>query len=108
MIKEYDLTTGAKGSKVHYFSANPNGENELITVKLTAGSKARNKTFEFDFSTLEIKGRNAKGNILTKYPVRKIELLEKGASTLGGLEIWYDETTGRLNREVKRLFPGRI
>lgn len=106
--KEYDLTTGAKGSKVHYFSANPNGENELITVKLTAGSKARNKTFEFDFSTLEIKGRNAKGNILTKYPVRKIELLEKGASTLGGLEIWYDETTGRLNREERGYSLGEF
>ncbi len=99
--KEYDLTTGVKGNKVYYFSANPNGENELVTVKLTAGSKARNKIFDFDFSTLEIKGRNAKGNILTKYPVRKIELLEKGASTLGGLEIWYDDTTGRLNREER-------
>lgn len=106
--KEYDLTTGAKGCRVHYFSANPNGENEIITVKLTAGSKARNKTFDFDFSTLEIKGRNAKGNILTKYPVRKIELLEKGASTLGGLEIWYDDTTGRLNREERGYSLGEF
>ncbi len=104
--KEYDLTSGAKGSKILYFSNNPNGENEIITVKLTAGARARNKQFDFDLSELEIKGRNAKGNILTRYPVRKIELLEKGASTLGGLKIWFDDTTGRLNREERGYLLG--
>ncbi len=97
--KEYDLSKGHPGSKLLYVSANPNGEAETITVKLTAGSKARKKVFDFDFSTLEVKGRGAGGNILTKYPVRRIELKSEGVSTLSGLDIWYDETVGRLNRD---------
>ena len=64
--KEYDLTAGAEGSKLYYFSANPNGESELIQVQLTPGSKARNKVFNFDFVDLDIKGRGSKGNILTQ------------------------------------------
>lgn len=106
--KEYDLTTGEKGSKILYFSANPNGEDEKINVKLTSGARARNKVFDFSFGELEIKGRNAKGNILTKYPVRKVEFLEKGASTLGGLKIWYDDVTGRLNREERGILLGEF
>ncbi|MEM7298343.1 MAG: DNA gyrase/topoisomerase IV subunit A, partial [Bacteroidota bacterium] len=96
--REYDLTKGGKG-KVHYFTANPNGEAEVITVSLTQASKARKKVFDFDFSELEIKGRGAGGNIMTKYPVRKVVLKEAGKSTLGGVDIWYDGTVGRLNRE---------
>lgn len=101
--REYELTKskGAKGSKVHYFTANPNGEAEIVTVSLTQASKARKKVFDFDFSELEIKGRGAGGNILTKYPVRKIVLKEEGKSTLGGVDIWYDPTVGRLNREER-------
>jgi topoisomerase-4 subunit A len=106
--KEYDLTTGHSGNKILYFSANPNGENEIVNVKLTSGAKARTKIFDFDFSTLEIKGRNAKGNILTKYPVRKVEFVEKGASTLGGLEIWFDDVTGRLNRDERGKLLGEF
>ncbi|MEQ9467953.1 MAG: DNA gyrase/topoisomerase IV subunit A [Ekhidna sp.] len=98
--REYDLTKGGKG-KVHYFTANPNGEAEVITVSLTQASKARKKVFDFDFSELEIKGRGAGGNILTRYPVRKIVLKEEGRSTLGGVDIWYDPTVGRLNREER-------
>ena len=98
--RAYDLTKGGKG-KVHYFTANPNGEAEIITVSLTQASKARKKVFDFDFSELEIKGRGAGGNILTKYPVRKVVLKEEGKSTLGGVDIWYDETVGRLNREER-------
>ncbi|MEQ9232023.1 MAG: DNA gyrase/topoisomerase IV subunit A [Cyclobacteriaceae bacterium] len=98
--REYDLTKGGKG-KVLYFTANPNGEAEIVTVKLTQASKARKKVFEFDFSELEIKGRGAGGNTLTKYGVRKIELKEEGKSTLGGVDIWYDPTVGRLNREER-------
>ncbi|MEM8939890.1 MAG: DNA gyrase/topoisomerase IV subunit A [Bacteroidota bacterium] len=94
----YDLTKGGKG-KAHYFSANPNGEAEVVTVSLTQASKARKKVFDFDFAELEIKGRGAGGNLLTKYPVRKITLKEEGKSTLGGVDIWYDPTVGRLNRE---------
>ncbi|MEO9870916.1 DNA gyrase/topoisomerase IV subunit A [Ekhidna sp.] len=97
--REYDLTKGAKGSKVLYFTANPNGEAELVTASLTQSSSARKKIFDFDFSELEIKGRGAGGNILTKYPVRKVVLKEEGKSTLGGVDIWYDPTIGRLNRE---------
>lgn len=98
--REYDLTKGGKG-KVHYFTANPNGEAEVVTVSLTQASKARKKVFDFDFSELEIKGRGAGGNILTKYPVRKVVLKEAGKSTLGGVDIWYDATVGRLNREER-------
>lgn len=98
--REYDLTKGGKG-KVHYFTANPNGEAEIVTVSLTQASKARKKVFDFDFAEIEIKGRGAGGNILTKYPVRKIVLKEEGRSTLGGVDIWYDPTVGRLNREER-------
>ena len=98
--REYDLTKGGKG-KVHYFTANPNGEAEIVTASLTQASKARKKIFDFDFSEIEIKGRGAGGNILTRYPVRKVVLKEEGKSTLGGVDIWYDETVGRLNREER-------
>ncbi|MCK5368453.1 MAG: hypothetical protein KAQ62_07865, partial [Cyclobacteriaceae bacterium] len=97
--KENDLTKGTKGSKMLYFSANPNGEAEVITVGLSSRCKARMKVFDFDFSSLEIKGRGAGGNILTRYPVRKIQLKSEGKSTLGGVDIHYDEAIGRLNRD---------
>jgi topoisomerase-4 subunit A len=106
--KEYDLTKGHKGSKVLYFTANPNGEAETITVNLTSGSKARKKIFEFDFTSIEIKGRGSQGNILTKYPVRKIQLKTAGISTLGGLDIWYDPTIGRLNRDNRGKYLGNF
>lgn len=99
--REYDLTKGTKGSKVLYMTANPNGEAEIITVYLTQGAKARIKVFDFDFSTIEIKGRAAGGNILTKYPVRKIQLKMEGVSTLGGLDIYYDSSIGRLNTDQR-------
>ena len=106
--KEYDLTKGDKNSKVHYFTANPNGEAESVTVNLTSGSKARKKIFDFDFSALEIKGRGAGGNILSRYPVRKIQLKEAGKSTLGGLDIWYDDSVGRLNRDNRGQLLGKF
>ncbi|MDH5602509.1 MAG: DNA gyrase/topoisomerase IV subunit A, partial [Cyclobacteriaceae bacterium] len=106
--KEYDLTKGNKNSRVLYLSANPNGEAEVVTVKLTGGSKARIKVFDFDFSTIEIKGRGAGGNILTKYPIRKIELKEEGTSTLGGLNLWYDAAVGRLNKDSRGEFLGKF
>lgn len=106
--KEYDLTKGNTNSKVHYLSANPNGEAELVTVKLTSGSKARKKVFEFDFAELDIKGRGAGGNILTKYPVRKIELKAEGVSTLSGLDIWYDPHVGRLNKDERGQHIGKF
>ena len=106
--REYDLTKRVKGSKVLYFTANPNGEAELVTVSLTQSSSARKKIFDFDFSELEIKGRGAGGNTLTKYPVRKIVLKEEGKSTLGGVDIWYDPTVGRLNREDRGDYLGNF
>ncbi len=105
--KEYEIGKG-KGAKVHYFTANPNGEAETVTVYLTAGSTARKKVFEFDFADIEIKGRGAGGNILTKYPVRKVELKSAGVSTLSGVDIWYDEVVGRLNREERGKLLGQF
>ncbi len=106
--KEYDLTKGHKNSKVHYLTANPNGEAEIITVKLTSGAKARKKVFDFDFAEIDIKGRGAGGNILTKYPVRKIELKSEGVSTLSGLDIWYDDSVGRLNTDERGIHIGKF
>ena len=104
--KPYDLTKGSKGSKILYFSANPNGEAEIITVKLRQGSKAKKKIFDFDFGDLGIKGRSANGNILTRYPVLNITLKEVGKSTLGAMKIWMDEVSGRLNTDERGLFLG--
>ncbi len=106
--KEYNLTKGAKGSKVLYLTANPNAEAESVTIFLAAGATARKKVFDFDFAILEIKGRGAGGNIVTRYPVRKVTLKNEGTSTLGGLDIWYDETIGRLNREKRGAFLGNF
>ena len=106
--KAYDLTKGNKGSKLLYLTANPNGEAEVVTIKLTLGSKARKKVFDLDFSDLENKGRAAGGNILTRYPVRRVELRTAGISTLSGLDIWYDDTVGRLNREKRGKHIGKF
>ena len=106
--KEYDLTKGERGSKVLYFTANPNGEAELVTIYLTSGCKARVKVFDFDFSEIEIKGRGAGGNIATRYPVRKIQLKMEGKSTLGGVDIWYDDSIGRINRDERGEYLGNF
>lgn len=106
--KEYDLTKGDKKSKVLHFTANENGEAEVITVSLTAASTARKKTFDFDFADIDIKGRGAGGNILTKYPVRRIVQKTAGVSTLGGVDIWYDENIGRLNRDGRGIPLGNF
>ena len=99
--KEYDLTKGTKGSKLLYLTSNPNGEAEVVTVYLTQGAKARVKVFDFDFAEIEIKGRAAGGNILTRYPVRKVQFKMEGKSTLGGLNIYYDASVGRLNTDAR-------
>lgn len=106
--KEYDLTKGNPNSKVHYFSANPNGEAEVITITLSPGSKARNKVFDFYFEELEIKGRSSQGNQVTKYPIKSIKFKEKGRSTLSAMKVWYDDTFGRLNKEERGTFLGRF
>src|SRR5688572_10465653 len=104
--KEYELTKGNKGSKVLYFTANPNSESEVVTVTLTPTAPARNKVFDFDFAELLIKGKGSQGNIVTKYPVKKIVQKSLGESTLGGREIYYDEVIGRLNTENRGRYLG--
>lgn len=104
--KDYDLTTGEKGNKVLYFEAHKNGETETVQVQLTQACKAKKKIFEFDFADIDIKGRSSKGNIVTKYPVRKVTQLELGQSSLGAIKIWMDEVSGRINKEERGKFLG--
>ncbi|MGB3799964.1 MAG: DNA gyrase/topoisomerase IV subunit A [Lewinella sp.] len=104
--REYNLTKKTKGSKLLYFSANPNGEAETITAQLSQSSKARQKNFDFDFADLAIKSRGAAGNIMTRYPVRKVTLKEVGKSTLGAMKVWMDEVSGRLNLDERGQFLG--
>ena len=104
--KEYPITQGNPKSKVLYFSVNPNGEAEACNVVLSPTCSARNKVFEFDFFNLDIKGRSSNGNIVTKYPVKKVEQKTKGRTTLGGVEIWLDDTVGRLNIDKRGRYLG--
>jgi topoisomerase IV subunit A len=106
--KEYHLTKGNPGSEVLYFTANPNGEAEVVAVNLKSTSTARIKIFDVDFSETMIKGRDAGGNILTKYPVRKVMQKEKGISTLSAIKIWFDDTILRLNSEERGMYIGEF
>lgn len=104
--KEYHLTKGTEGSQVLWFTANPNGEAETVLIKLRPKANVRKLKFELDFSELAIKGRGAGGNRVTKYPVAKIELREKGVSTLAARKIWFDDTVQRLNSDERGEFLG--
>jgi len=95
--KEYNLTKGTKGTRVLYFTANPNGEAEVIKVNLRPKPRMKKTSFDFDFSELAIKGRGVKGNMLSKNPIKNILKREEGVSTLGARDIWYDDTVRRLN-----------
>jgi topoisomerase-4 subunit A len=106
--KEYDLTKGNERSKVHYFTANPNGEAEVVAVSLSPTCRAKIKNFDFYFETLAIKGRGSAGNQVTHYPVRQIKLKEQGTTTLSAIKIWYDDTTGRLNTDEHGTFIGNF
>jgi len=106
--KEYDLTKGSKGSKVLYFTANPNGEAEIVNVALKPHSKLRKLQFDQDFAEVAIKGRGSQGNIISKYPVKKIILKSKGVSTLSGLKIWYDDLLKRLNVDGRGKYLGEF
>ena len=97
--KEYDLTAGNKGSEVLYFSANPNGEAEVVSIILKTHQRIKKLKFDIDFADLAIKGRASKGNLVTKYPIKKVELKEEGVSTLAPREIWFDTGTKRLNAD---------
>jgi len=106
--KEYNLTKGTKGSKIMWFSANPNGEAETVKITHRPHKRLKNKTIEIDFSELAIKGRNSMGNIATKYGVQKIQLKEEGVSTLGGRQIWFDHEVLRLNAEGRGELLGEF
>ncbi|TSD67906.1 DNA gyrase/topoisomerase IV subunit A [Inquilinus sp. KBS0705] len=106
--KEYDLTKGSKGSKVLYFTANPNGEAEVVTVQLKPHAKLKKLQFDEDFAALAIKGRNSIGNMVTKYPVKKVLLKSKGVSTLAGRKIWYDDILKRLNADGRGKYLGEF
>jgi topoisomerase-4 subunit A len=106
--KEYDLTQGTAGSKILYFSENPNGEAEVLRVTLKPKPRIKKLIFEIDFSELAIKGRASMGNILTKFEIHKIALKEKGVSTLGGRKIWFDEDVLRLNSDGRGKFLGEF
>ncbi|WP_337040357.1 DNA gyrase/topoisomerase IV subunit A [Emticicia sp. 17c] len=106
--KEYDITMGHPKSKVLYFTANDNGEAESVLVNLTANSTAKKKQLDWDFSTLSIKNRNSMGNVLTKFPVRKVVFKSAGKSTLGGVDIWFDSVIGKLNRDEHGLYLGNF
>ncbi|MBN2175033.1 MAG: DNA gyrase/topoisomerase IV subunit A [Bacteroidales bacterium] len=104
--KEYDVTRGNKDSKVLYFSANPNGEAEVVKVFLSPKPKLRKLSFEYDFSQLDIKGKGSQGNIISRHAIRNIVKREEGVSTLGARDIWYDDTVKRLNTEERGKYIG--
>jgi topoisomerase IV subunit A len=106
--KEYDLTTGNKGSRILYFSNNPNGEAEVLRVILKPKPRIKKLIFETDLGELAIKGRQSMGNILTKYDVHKISLHERGISTLGGLKIYFDNDVQRLNADKRGKYLGEF
>ncbi len=104
--KEYDLTKGTPGSEVLHFSANPNGEAEVVTIHLRALERLRKLKYDVNFADLAIKGRDAVGNVVSKFPVKRVELRQAGISTLGARKIWLDESVMRLNEEGHGRFLG--
>src|SRR5690625_641718 len=106
--REYDMTNGSKGSKVLYFTANPNGEAEMVTVHLRQSGSIKKLKFDLDFADQLVKGRNSKGNIVTKHPIKRVELKEKGLSTLKPRKIWFDDTVQRLNVDERGELLGEF
>lgn len=97
--KEYDLTNGNKGSEILYFSANPNGEAEVVQIWLKPMQRIKKIKFDLNFSDLAVKGRASKGNLVSKFGIKKVELKEEGVSTLAPRKIWFDDTVKRLNAD---------
>lgn len=106
--KDYNLTRETEGSKIVYFSANPNGEAETVKVIHRPRKRLKKKILEYDFREIAIKGRQAMGNLVTKYAVQKIQLKEEGVSTLGGLNMWFDNDVKRLNTDDRGTFLGNF
>ncbi|REC43743.1 DNA gyrase/topoisomerase IV subunit A [Chryseobacterium sp. 5_R23647] len=105
---DYALGSDKRGSEMLYFSANPNGEAEVVSVLLKPNPRIRKNKMEIDFSELAIKGRDSKGNLVTKYSVKKVDLKEEGVSTLAPRKIWFDETVRRLNADVRGTLLGNF
>jgi topoisomerase-4 subunit A len=106
--KEYDVTKETKGSKILYFTANPNGEAEVVNVQLKPHTKLRKVSFDLDFAEIAIKGKGSMGNLVSKYPVKKITFKSAGVSTLAGRKIWYDDVLKRLNADERGKFLGEF
>jgi topoisomerase-4 subunit A len=106
--KEYDLTKGTKDSQVFWFTVNPNGEAEKVRVLLRQASGLRKLEIDINFAELEVKGRGSVGNIVTKYTVRKVELLKKGVAIVGAEDFWFDDTVHRLNKENRGTYLGKF
>jgi len=104
--REYDITQGSKGSQLLYFTANPNGEAEVVTVMLRQLAKLKKLKFDLDFADIAVKGRASKGNIATKFSVKRIELKERGESTLEARKVWFDTTVQRLNSDGRGRLLG--
>ena len=106
--KLYDLTNGTKGSQILYFTCNPNGEAEVITIILRQIGSIKKLKWDLDFAEMAIKGRASKGNLVTKYPIKKIEIKEKGISTLKPRKIWFDDTVQKLNVDARGELLGEF
>ncbi len=106
--KEYDVTKGSKGSKILYFTANPNGEAETVHIQLKPHTKLRKLNFDLDFAEIAIKGKGSLGNIVSKYPVKRVTFKSAGVSTLSGRKIWYDDVLKRLNADERGKYLGEF
>ena len=106
--KDYDITTGEEGSKILWFTVNHNGEAESVRIYLRPRPKLKKTQFEYDFSTLAIKGKASRGNLVSKNPIARIQLKAKGVSTIGGKDIWYDADIQKLNDEQRGTYLGEF
>ena len=106
--KDYDITQGVEGSRIEYFSANPNGEAETVRISLRPKPKLKKTSMEYDFATLAIKSKGARGNLVSKNAIRNISLKSRGVSTIAGKDIWYDADIQKLNDENRGLYLGQF
>ena len=106
--KEYDITTGAPGSTILWFTANHNGEAESVRIYLRPRTKLKKSSMEYDFSTLAIKGKTSRGNLVSKFPIQRIQLKSKGVSTISGKDIWYDADIQKLNEDGRGQYLGQF
>ncbi|MDO5443771.1 MAG: DNA gyrase/topoisomerase IV subunit A, partial [Bacteroidia bacterium] len=106
--KEYDITTGEPGSTILWFTANHNGEAESVRIHLRPKAKLKKPSIEYDFSELAIKGKNSRGNLVTKFPIQRIQMKSKGVSTISGKDIWYDADIQKLNEDGRGLYLGQF